>query len=82
MACVKYYPPYLDGPKSVKPITNEDRICGARGRELAKVLWEISGDEYCKNLAECGKMLDETGGIPDEMCIGCLERWLKQKVNE
>ena len=63
-------------------MTNEDRIHGARGRELAQILYSIDGADYCQNYLECGKLLDEEGGIPEERCIGCLEEWLKKPVKE
>ena len=66
--------------KDTNVLTNEDRICGARGRELAQILYSIEGADYCKELPECWRMLEETGGIPDDKCIGCLEEWLKKPL--
>lgn len=62
------------------PRTNEDRIHSARGRELAEVLYSINTADFCKELPECWRMLEEPGGIPDDKCIGCLEEWLQRKV--
>ena len=64
------------------PRTNEDWIHSARGRELAKVLWKLFGNDYCQEKEECRKILEYTGRIPDEMCIGCIENWLNKPMKE
>lgn len=61
-----------------KPQTNADRIRAMTDEELAKLLYEIDGLGYCKNLPECGELLDAPGGIPEEKCIGCMLNWLRQ----
>lgn len=62
------------------PRTNEDRIHSARGRELAQILYSIDGADYCQNYLECGKLLDEEGGIPEDRCISCIENWLNKPL--
>ena len=58
--------------------TNADRIRAMTDEELAKLLYEIDGLGYCKNLPECGELLDTDTGIPEEKCIGCMLNWLRQ----
>ena len=41
MAWVKDYPPYLDRPKSMKPITNADRIRSKSDEELARFIYGL-----------------------------------------
>lgn len=61
-----------------KPPSRADRIRVMTDEELAKLLYEIDGLGYCKNLPECGELLDAPGGIPEEKCIGCMLQWLRQ----
>ena len=41
---VKNYPPYLDYPKSYRPLTNADKIRAMSDEELAMFLYEIGYD--------------------------------------
>lgn len=65
-------------PSMWKPRTKADRIRAMTDEELAKLLYEIDGLGYCKNLPECGELLDTEEGIPEEKCIGCMLQWLRQ----
>ena len=65
-------------PSMWKPRTKADRIRAMTDEELAKLLYEIDGLGYCKNLPECGELLDTPAGIPEEKCIGCMLNWLRQ----
>lgn len=69
------------GPCSHETPSRADRIRAMSDEELAKMLYEQS-DSYCKNLPECGHLLDTPGGIPGEKCIGCVLEWLKQPAKE
>ena len=64
--------------KEEKLPSRADRIRAMTDEELAKLLYEIDGLGYCKNLPECGELLDTDTGIPEEKCIGCLLNWLRQ----
>jgi hypothetical protein len=72
--------PYIDigGDYHKKHINKADRIRAMTDEELAKLLYEIDGLGYCKNLPECGELLDTEEGIPEEKCIGCMLQWLRQ----
>ena len=65
-----------------KPPSRADRIRAMTDEELAKLLYEIDGLGYCKNLPECGELLDTDTGIPEEKCIGCMLNWLRQPAEE
>lgn len=62
--------------------TNADLFRGMSDEELAENLYRFCDLEerigYCKNLAECEKLLETEDGIPEKKCIGCLLDWLKQ----
>lgn len=62
-------------------ITNADRIRTMSDEELARMLHE-QRDSYCKNLPECGYLLDTPNGIPAEKCIDCALEWLKLPAKE
>lgn len=65
-----------------KLLTHAERIRAMSDEELAEQLHLFNGlDErihYCQNLPECDTLLSTDDGIPDEKCIGCLLKWLKQ----
>lgn len=67
-----------------KPKTNADRIRAMSDEELAKLLYDPDGlsDIYCQDLPECGELLDTEDGIPEEKCIACALRWLRQPAKE
>lgn len=65
-----------------KPPSRADRIRAMTDEELAKLLYEIDGLGYCKNLPECGELLDTEAGIPEEKCIGCMLNWLRQPAED
>lgn len=69
-----------------KPMTNADRIRAMSDEELAnRMYWCYAGSDaipFCKNLPECGKMMDEGSEIPDEKCIGCMLDWLKRPAEK
>lgn len=69
-------------PSMWKPRTKADHIRSMTDEELAKLLYEIDGLGYCKNLPECGELLDTDTGIPEEKCIGCMLNWLRQPAEE
>ena len=64
------------------PQTNADRIRSKSDEELAKMLYNGDDLGYCKNLPECGDLLDTEEGIPEEKCISCILNWLRQPVEE
>ena len=39
-------------------------------------------DEFCKNLPECGELLDAEMPIQEEMCKACVLKWLKEPAEE
>ena len=43
-----------------------------------KIDWLL--DTYCRNLPECMAMADSGGEIPQEKCVGCMMRWLKEEA--
>lgn len=67
-------------PSMWKPRTKADRIRAMTDEELAKLLYDPDSlsEKYCKNLPECGELLDAPAGIPEEKCIGCMLNWLRQ----
>ena len=62
--------------------TNADRIRAMSDEELAEKLYCFTDIDckipYCKNLAECEKMLDTEDGVPVEKCKRCLLEWLQK----
>ena len=62
--------------------TNADRLRSMSDEELAKALNNGFDGKYCTNDPACGALLDADGGIPEEMCVACALRWLRQPVKE
>lgn len=66
--------------------TNADRIRAMSDEELAKKMYACNSKEekipFCQNLAECDSLLETEEGIPEDKCIGCLLKWLKQPAQE
>ena len=57
-----------------KPITNADRIRSMTDEELASGIWTDFGpNKWCKNYSGC---------TDDELCAGCILKWLREEVNE
>jgi hypothetical protein len=54
--------------------------------ELAKKISALNLMEeqipFCQNLPECDSLLETEEGIPEDKCIGCLLKWLKQPAQE
>lgn len=72
-----------DNPVGDKPTpTNADRLRSMTDEELAKALNNGFDGEYCTNDPACGALLDADGGIPEEKCIACALRWLRQPAKE
>lgn len=71
-------------PSMWKPRTKADRIRAMTDEELAKLLYDPDSlsEKYCKNLPECGELLDTEAGISEEKCIGCMLQWLRQPAEE
>lgn len=65
-----------------RSITNADRLRSMTDEELARVLYNGIDAEYCSNDPTCGAMLDESGGVPEERCIACALKWLRQPAGE
>lgn len=61
--------------------TNGDRLRSRSDEELAKLLYGME-DTYCQNLPECGEMLDSDEGIPEEKCLGCIVKWLRDRAED
>lgn len=61
-----------------------EQIISASVEELARFLVRFSENErefnYCRNLPECMAMADSGGEIPQEKCVGCMMRWLKEEA--
>ena len=80
----KFYE-YVEKP-FMPPITNADRIRAMSDEELAEKLYPLIGAEeripFCQCLPECVALLEAGEGIPEEKCVGCLLKWLKQPVGE
>ena len=70
---VKDYPPYLDYPKTRKPITNADRIRSMTDEELAKF---VSGTDFCELLC------NDTPVCIDGQCFARLLNWLRQEAKD
>ena len=62
--------------------TNADRLRSMSDEELAQMLNNGLDSKYCTNDPTCGDLLDTDGGIPEEKCIACALRWLRQPVKE
>lgn len=65
-----------------KPKTNADRLRSMSDEELAKALNNGFDVKYCTNDPACGELLDTEDGIPEEKCIACALRWLRQPAKE
>lgn len=68
-----------------KPKTNADIIRSMSDEELADYIILVGYDyiekiPYCKNTPQCTEILDDGRIIPEEMCRGCLIKWLKSKT--
>lgn len=66
------------GPCKRETPSRADLIRRMTDEELAGKIYDLMGDKYCKNLPECGEMLDNNQEIPEEKCKDCLLEWLKQ----
>lgn len=67
--------PMMDGTGGM---TRADRIRSLNDEQLAEEMY-INGDaQWCRNLPECGKLLDADEGIDERKCIACVLSWLKQ----
>ena len=65
-----------------KPMTNADRIRAMSDEELAQALYNGLDAEYCTNDPVCADLFDSDDGIPEEKCIACALRWLRQPLKE
>lgn len=63
-------------------LTNADRIRAMSDEELARILYDCDSLGYCNSPPECGALLDTDKGIPEEKCIDCVLKWLRQPVKE
>lgn len=67
-------------------MTRGDKIRGMTDMEMARWLYPlVVGTEavpFCPESELCGELLDRDGGIPEEMCIGCLAAYLRQPAEE
>lgn len=61
-------------------MTRAEKIRGMTDEELAQLVMNGS-DKFCRNKAACHIMLDK-GEIPDEWCLRCALRWLREQVPE
>ena len=63
-------------------MTRADIIRSKTDRELGEWLYPlVAGTEavpFCPGSERCGELLDGSGVIPDEMCVGCLVAYLQQ----
>ena len=64
-----------------QPLSNGDRIRCMSDEQLAEY-FATNTDEFCKNLPECGELLDADMHIPEEMCKACVLKWLKEPAEE
>ncbi|MBO5953465.1 MAG: hypothetical protein J6Q53_05035 [Oscillospiraceae bacterium] len=63
----------------IKPVmTRADRIRAMSDEELARYVYQVGDAPFCQNLEECKTMLDSDIEIPDEKCIACALRWLRE----
>ena len=81
MDLVKYYPPYLDRPKSLKPTTNADRIRAMSDEELADWVARTQIANVAEALSIANIPWHQTDNIYDETKKECLN-WLKQTAEE
>lgn len=65
-----------------KAVTNADRIRAISDEELAGILVNMDGGNFCENRAECADDLCAGNDIPDERCKECALRWLRKPANE
>lgn len=59
--------------------TNADRIRAMSDEEMAEALYHLEGGRYCQNLRECIESVDLDKEIPDDKCIKCVLRWLREE---
>lgn len=62
--------------------TNADHIRSMSDEELATLIYNWIDDKFCNNSSECAALLETGNGIPEERCMGCLRKWLKQPYKE
>lgn len=63
----------------VNPVmTRADKIRAMSDEELARAMYRFGDSPYCRDLKECGDMLNQDIEIPEEMCIGCALRYLQE----
>lgn len=71
---MKFFGNSLTGPTQ----TNADRLRTMSNEELADFLNKGVEERFCKNLEECGIMLDQEKEIPEGKCRQCVLAWLQQ----
>ena len=59
-------------------MTRAERIRAMSDEELAAAIYHFGDVPFCRNLPECKEMLDQDVEIPDEKCIACALRWLRE----
>ena len=68
----------VNGPCGDMRPSNADRIRAMSDEELARAIYFGWDAQYCRNDQKCKELLDTTDSIPEEMCIACAVKWLKQ----
>ena len=67
----------VEGPCKRQELSRADKIRNMTDEELAAFM-VTQADLYCRNLPECGESLDKLQTIPEENCIACALKWLKE----
>lgn len=65
-------------------MTNGDKIRTLPDEQLARIingLVEENG-QFCRNLPECEKDLDDDRLIPSERCQKCVLAWLREEAED
>lgn len=65
-------------PAADPVMTRADKIRAMSDEELARAMYRFGDAPYCRDLKECGDMLNQDIEIPEEKCIGCALRYLQE----
>ena len=63
-----------------KPVTRADQFRSMRDLRLAIAIYDSADCVWCRNLAECGSMMNADQVIPKDRCVACVLKWLQQPV--
>ena len=67
---------------SKKIVTNLDRFRVGSLEEVAKAVYCAADGLWCRNLPECGALLDAEQCIAEGKCLECVKSWLQEPVEK